>query len=133
MTVRVRSGPDVSALAAVVELLFVRAAGHAAALKEVWWAVFPAAVAAGFMASIWSKRSKMGKRAVAGITAGALAGLAYGLVNTYLAPSFPGFVAPAAAAADPAWLPLLWKTFIFALLAIPGAFVAETRPVNRGA
>jgi len=25
-------------------------------------------------------------------------------------------------------LGILWKTFIFALLAIPGAFVAETRP-----
>lgn len=69
----------------------------------------------------------MGKRIVAGITAGALVGLAYGLVNTYLAPSFPGFMAPAAAAADPAWLPILWKTFVCALLGIPGAFVAETR------
>jgi hypothetical protein len=25
-------------------------------------------------------------------------------------------------------LAILWKTFIFGLLAIPGAFVAETRP-----
>ena len=111
-----------------VELLFVRSSGQAAALKDVWWAVFPAALAAGFLAALWSRRPKMGKRIAAGITAGALVGLIYGLVNTYLSPSFPGFAAQAAAAADPVWLPILWKTFVFALLGIPGAFVAETRP-----
>jgi len=69
----------------------------------------------------------MGKRVVAGITGGALVGLAYGLVNTYLAPLFPGFIASPVAAAGSAWMPILWKTFIFALLGIPGAFIAETR------
>jgi uncharacterized membrane protein (GlpM family) len=76
----------------------------------------------------------MGKRVVAGITAGVLVGLGYGLINTYLAPLFPGFSATAGAAVEAApALGVLWKTFIFALLAIPGAFVAETRPPNRGA
>jgi hypothetical protein len=69
----------------------------------------------------------MGKRVIAGIAAGALVGLAYGLINTYLAPLFPGFVATPVVAAGSPWMPILWKTFIFALLAIPGAFVAETR------
>ena len=68
-----------AAFTAVAELFFVRAAGHAAALKDVWWAVFPAAVVAGFLASMWSRRKRMGKRIVAGITAGALVGSAYGL------------------------------------------------------
>ena len=49
------------------------------------------------------------------------------LVNTYLAPMFPGFTASAVAAAGSTWMPILWKTFIFALLGIPGAFIAETR------
>ena len=117
-----------AALTGVAELLFVRSSGQAAALKDVWWAVFPAGLAAGFLAALWSKRSRMGKRVVAGITAGALVGLAYGLVNSFLAPSMPGFNALAASVDGSAWLPILWKTFVFALLGIPGAFVAETRP-----
>ena len=116
------------ALTALVELLFVRSSGHAAALKDVWWAVFPAPIGAGFLASVWSRRKKMGKRVAAGITAGALAGLIYGLVNAFLAPSMPGFAALAAAAEASPWLPILWKTFVFALLGIPGAFLAELRP-----
>jgi hypothetical protein len=67
---------------------------------------------------------------VAGITAGALVGLGYGFINAYLSPLFPGLAAAAGetvANSTPA-LAILWKTFIFALLAIPGAFIAETRP-----
>jgi undecaprenyl pyrophosphate phosphatase UppP len=111
----------------LVDLLFVRSAGRAPELKDVWWAVFIAPIVAGFLASLWSRRAKMGKRVLAGITAGAVVGLAYGLVNTYLAPLFPGFVASSAAAAGSLWMPILWKTFIFALLGIPGTFLAETR------
>ena len=48
------------------------------ALKDVWWAVFLAPVAAGFLASLWSRRKKMGRRIAAGLAAGALVGLAYG-------------------------------------------------------
>ncbi len=113
----------------LVDLLFVRSAGRVPILKDVWWAVFFAPIAAGFLASLWSRRKRMGKRIVAGIEAGALVGLAYGAVAAYLAPLFPGLAATAGAAAvnsAPA-LGILWKTFIFALLAIPGAFLAETR------
>lgn len=116
-----------AAFTATVEFLFIRSAGRVPALKDVWWAVFLAPIAAGFLASLWSWRAKMGKRVVAGIAAGALVGLVYGLVNTYLAPLVPGFAASAAAATGSAWMPILWKTFIFALLGIPGAFLAETR------
>jgi cytochrome bd-type quinol oxidase subunit 2 len=112
-----------------VDLLFVRSAGRVPGLKDIWWAVFLSPIAAGLLASLWSRRAKMGKRVVAGITAGALVGLAYGLINTYLAPFFPGFVPSAAQAASsgaPA-LAIIWKTFLFAPLGIPGAFIAETR------
>jgi hypothetical protein len=112
---------------ALVDFLFVRSAVRVPVLKDVWWAVFIAPIVAGFLASLWSRREKMGKRIVAGITAGALVGLAYGLVNTFLAPLVPGFAASASAATGSAWMPILWKTFIFALLGIPGAFIAETR------
>ena len=71
----------------------------------------------------------MGKRVAAGITAGALVGLCYGVVNTFLSPLFPGLAAEAGPVALNGALALtvLWKIFIFALLAIPGALLAETR------
>ncbi len=117
-------------LTGAAEFLFVRSAGRIPALKDIWWAVFPAAILAGFLASLWSRGRRMGKRIAAGIVAGALVGLGYGMINAYLAPLFPGLAAAAAPAAveGSAALGVLWKTFVFALLGIPGAFMAETRP-----
>jgi hypothetical protein len=118
------------AFTALVDLLFVRAIGHVPALKDVWWAVFLAPIGAGFLGSLWSRRKRMGGRFAAGVLAGALVGLGYGLVSAFLAPLFPGLAAAAGEAATNgalAWS-LVWKTFVFTLLAIPGAFAAETRP-----
>jgi len=118
-----------AALAAAADYLFVRTVGRAPALGDLWWAVFPMGIAAGYLASKWSWRRKMGKRVVAGIAAGALAGLGYGLFNALLTPLLPGLAdaAGAAAANGSAVLKILWKAFVFALLAIPGAFLLETR------
>jgi hypothetical protein len=116
-------------LTGLADFLFARSAGRVPALKDVWWAVFLAPIMAGFLASLWSRRKKMGKRVAAGITAGALIGLAYGIVNAFLTPLVPGVLAGAEPAVSGGALALgvLWKTFIFALLAIPGALIAETR------
>jgi hypothetical protein len=116
-------------LLALLDFLFVRSAGRVPVLKDVWWAAFLVPVGAGFLASLWSLRKKMGKRVAAGITAGALAGLAYGAINIFLSPLFPGLAAGAGPVALNGALALtvLWKVFIFALLAIPGALLAETR------
>ncbi|NTV80148.1 MAG: hypothetical protein HGA24_01815, partial [Candidatus Aminicenantes bacterium] len=119
-----------TSMAVAVDLLFVGSTGAVPALKDVWWAVFLAPIGAGLFASLWSRWKKMGKRVVAGIAAGALVGLGYGLVNAFFSPLFPGLAAAAGETVvngSPA-LGILWKTFIFALLAIPGAFLAETRP-----
>lgn len=119
-----------AAFVTLVDFLFVRLAGSVPALKNVWWAVFLAPVGAGYLASLWSRRKSMGRRFAAGLAAGALVGLGYGLINVYLALLFPGLAATAAPAVSGGALAvgILWKTFIFTLLAIPGAFVAETRP-----
>ncbi len=117
-------------LLALLDFLFVRSAGRVPLLKDVWWVAFLVPIAAGFLASLWSLRGKMGKRVAAGITAGALIGLGYGAVTTFLSPLFPGLVAASGPVAINGALALtvLWKVFIFALLAIPGAILAETRP-----
>jgi len=120
-----------AAFVALVDLLFVRSAGRVPILKDVWWIVFLAPIGAGYLASLWSRRKKLGKRVAAGIMAGALVGLAYGLVNAFFMTSLHD-VDTTAVGGDPV-LGILWKTFIFALLAIPGAFAAETRPPSRGA
>ena len=119
-------------LLTLLDFLFVRAAGRVPALKDVWWAAFLVPVAAGFLASLWSRRKRMGKRMAAGITAGALAGLIYGAVNTFLSPLFPGLVAASGpvVANGALALSVLWKVFIFALLAIAGALLAETGPTK---
>jgi len=116
-------------LLALLDFLFVRSAGRVPILKDVWWAAFIVPIAAGFLASQWSRKKRMGKRVVAGVMTGALAGLAYGAVNTFLTPLFPGLAAAAGPVALNGALALtvLWKVFIFALLAIPGALIAETR------
>ncbi len=117
-------------LLAFLDFLFVRSAGRVPILKDVWWAAFLVPVVAGYLASVWSLRKKMGKRFAAGITAGVLVGLGYGAINIFLSPLFPGL----GLASGPVMLNgalalgVLWKVFIFALLAIPGALLAETRP-----
>lgn len=119
-----------TALLALLDGLFVRSAGRVPVLKDVWWAAFLAPIGASYLASLWSKGKKMGKRVAAGIAAGALTGLAYGAVNAFLSPLFPGLAAAAGpqALSGSLALSVLWKVFIFALLAIPGALLAETRP-----
>ncbi len=114
----------------LADFLFVRLSGRVPALKDAWWVLFLAPVAAGFLGSLWSRRKTMGRRVAAGITAGALVGLAYGLVNAFLTPLVPGVLTGAEPAVSGGALALgvLWKTFVFALLAIPGALIAETRP-----
>ena len=116
-------------LLALLDLMFVRSAGRVPILKDVWWAAFIVPIAAGFLASLWSRKKRMGKRVVAGVMTGALVGLAYGAVNAFLTPLFPGLAAAAGPVALNGALALtvLWKVFIFSLLAIPGALVAETR------
>jgi hypothetical protein len=116
-------------LLTTLDLLFVRTVGRVPALKDVWWAALLIPVAVGFLASLWSRRKRMGKRMAAGIGAGALAGLGYGAVNSLLSPLFPGLAAASGPAAinGALALTLLWNVFIFALLSIPGALLAETR------
>lgn len=110
----------------LVDYLFARSAGRVPALKDVWWAVFLVPIAAAYLASLLSWGKRMGTRVAAGISTGALVGLGYGFVNAFLTPLVPG-LAEAAVANGSAVLLILWRTFIFALLAIPGAFLAETR------
>ena len=115
-----------AAFAVLVDFLLVGSTGVIPALKDVWWAVFLAPIGAGYLASLWSRRKRMGGRVAAGIAAGALIGLAYGAVNAFLLPLLHD-VAAAAVDGRTLALGILWKIFIFALLAIPGAFLAETR------
>jgi hypothetical protein len=117
---------------ALLDFVFIRAAGRVPVLGDVWWAALIVPFAAGYLAALWSRRSRMGRRSISGIAAGGLVGLGYGAVNSFLWPLVPGLAAAVAAVAPdghPA-LTVLWKVFIFALLAIPGAFLAETRPVR---
>ena len=50
-----------AAFVTLVDFLFVRSAGRVPVLQDVWWAVFLAPIGAGFLASLWSRRKKMGQ------------------------------------------------------------------------
>lgn len=110
--------------------VFALTQGRAPVLKDVWWAAVWAPFIAGFAASAWSKRRKMGRRMAAGAITGVCVGLGYGLISLFVSPLFAAMGTQAAAAMsfDAAAFRILWKVFIFTLMAVLGAFLAETRP-----
>ncbi len=119
-------------LLALLDWGVARITGRPATLGSVWgiavWVPFFGSLAA----SLWSRRARMGKRMAAGIATGAAIGLLYAAAGTFLSP----LLGPAEAASAPVFeafaLSALWKIFIFALIAVLGAGVAETRPLRRG-
>jgi hypothetical protein len=102
--------------------------GQPAALKSAWGLAVWAPFFGAFAASLWSRRGRMGKRMAAGIVAGASTGLLYAVANTFLSPVIAGAGTSAAPDFAAFALSALWKVFIFTLIAVLGAFVAETRP-----
>jgi hypothetical protein len=117
-------------LLTLLDGIFALTRGRAPVLNDVWWAAVWVPFIAGFAASTWSRRSKMGRRMAAGVMAGAFIGLGYGIVSLFVSPLFAAVPAEAAVpiTLDAAAIRILWKVFIFSLMAIIGAFLAETRP-----
>jgi hypothetical protein len=117
-------------LLTLLDGVFALTRGRAPVLNDVWWAAVWVPFIAGFAASAWSRRSKMSRRMAAGVMAGAFVGLGYGIVSLFVSPLFAAVRAEAAVpiTLDAAAIRILWKVFIFSLMAIIGAFLAETRP-----
>jgi hypothetical protein len=110
--------------------VFALTQGRAPVLKDVWWVAVWAPFLAGFAASAWSKKRNMGRRMAAGLITGAFVGLGYGIISLVMSPLFAAVRAEAAVSmtSDAAAIRILWKVFVFSLMAVLGAFLAETRP-----
>jgi hypothetical protein len=99
-----------------------RANGAVPTLKNIWgiglWVPFLVAAAVSRTAG----SAALGRRILLGTASGALTGLLYALGNTYL-PALYGAAAGAARLAAKS----LWHFFLFAVVGVIGAVIAETR------
>jgi hypothetical protein len=111
-------------LLAGVDFAWFQAKGIPPQLKDIWWITLwiPAVVAA--LVSRGAGGMAFGRRILLGTGSGALTGLLYVLVNTFL-PALYG------EPSDPNGLAVksLEHIILFAIVAAVGAIVAETRPV----
>jgi hypothetical protein len=111
-----------AALLAVLDLVWFRAGGAVPGLKNVWWFALWAPLLAGALVSRTSGGAGLGRRVLLGTVGAALTGLLYALANTFL-PALYG----AAPGAGSLAVKVLWHLFLFALLGVIGAIIAETR------
>jgi hypothetical protein len=112
-----------TALLAGLDFAWFKANGAVPVLKNVWWLALWVPIFVAALVSRGAGGMALGRRILLGTASGALIGLFYALVNTFV-PSLYG------AASDPGKLAvkLLWHIFIFTLVAAIGAIIAETRP-----
>jgi hypothetical protein len=118
-----------TAALAILGFAWFKATGGAAEFQNVWgiaiWVPFfvSAAVSRG------AGGSSLGRRIMLGILSGALTGLLYALVNTFLPPLYGATSLGTTSLA----LRALWRVFVFSVVAVLGAAVAETRRYRGGA
>lgn len=115
---------------AAADCLFLRVTGRLPVLGDIWWAALFVPALFSSAVSVWGNLERISRRILAGTLAGGLIGLFYALFNTlfsfFLSSASPGafpfgrFLGQFASKA-------LWQIFLFALLALAGAFIAETR------
>jgi hypothetical protein len=109
-------------LLAGVDFAWFQAKGVAPLLKNLWWIALWVPAFVGALVSRGAGSMALGRRILIGTASGALAGLLYALANTFLPVLYGG-------ASDPGGLAVktLWHLFLFAVVAVVGAIVAETR------
>jgi hypothetical protein len=120
-----------TALLAALDLAFFKAKGAVPALKSVWWLALWVPIFGSALISRLAGGAKLGRRIMLGTIGGGIIGLLYTLANTFL-PPFYAAAATAAPALTPGQLAIkaLWHVFLFTLVAVVGAIIAETRKVS---
>jgi hypothetical protein len=117
-----------------MDLLFFQWKAHIPRFGEIWWAALWIPLLAAVLAAAWAGGSSLGKRISAGAFSGTIIGILYAVINTYLRNSwgndvvgsftFMQILGQMTAAA-------LWLIFLFTLIAVFGAVIAEIRPLSR--
>ena len=105
-----------------MDVAWFQAKGALPVLKNVWGIALWVPALVGASVSRGAGGMALGRRILLGTAGGALTGLVYALSNTFL-PALYGAVS------DPGGLAvkIFWHLFLFTLLGVIGAVVAETR------
>ncbi len=113
------------------DFIYFKLTGHIPGFGDTWWVALWIPFFAGAGAASWAGGAVFSKRILMGTACGALIGILYALSNTLMGSSVEGnklllslqLIGRIGAKA-------LWRIFLFSLLALAGAFVAETRPAT---
>jgi hypothetical protein len=120
-----------TALLAALDFAVFKAKGTVPVLKSVWWLALWAPLFGSAIISRLAGGAKLGRRIMLGTIGGGLQGLLYALANTFLPPIYATTAASAPAlTAGPLAIKVLWHVFLFTLVALVGAILAETRRVR---
>jgi hypothetical protein len=115
-----------TALLALLDFAYFKIAGHVPALKNVWWLALWSPIFGSAVVSRLAGGAKLGKRIILGMLSGGIIGLFYALANTILPPLY-ATVNNAAQTLGQLAVKSVWHIFLFTLVALVGAIVAETR------
>jgi hypothetical protein len=123
-------------LLALIDILYLNQAGQLPHLGNIWWLALWIPLLAAGVTSRWAGGELLKKRILMGLSCGALIGLLYSVFNTAMSsyvfivpetsefPSIVQFLGRLTASS-------IWKIFVFSILSLIGAFVAETRKVRQ--
>jgi hypothetical protein len=100
-----------------------KATGTAVELKSIWGIVIWVPFFVSAAVSRAAGGASLGRRIILGTVSGALTGLLYALANTFLPPLYGA----ASLGVSSLALRALWRVFLFAVIAVLGAVIAETR------
>lgn len=124
-----------TAILALIDIVFFQLRGYIPRFGDIWWLALwiPGLMAAA--ASYWAGGALLFRRLIAGVGCGALIGLFYAALSTFEAAVLvhkAGEMIGAAQLMGSIALAASWRGFLFAIVAIIGVFIAETRPVRKG-
>ena len=115
-----------TALLALLDLAYFKITANVPALKSIWWLALWTPIFASAIVSRMAGGAKLGQRILLGMFSGGMIGVVYALANSFL-PSFYAEVNSAALTVGQIAVKSIWHIFLFTLVALIGAIIAETR------
>jgi hypothetical protein len=117
------------ALLILLDFVYLKIAGQVPALKNVWWLALWSPIFASAVVSRMAGSARLGKRIVLGTLSGGIIGFFYVLANTFLPPLY-ATVDHAVQTLGQLAIKSVWHVFLFTLVGVVGAIIAETRKVK---
>jgi len=117
------------------DLIHFKLYGHVPKLGNIWWLALWVPFFTAAAAAAWAGGMAFSKRIIIGAISGALIGLFYAVSNTLLSNFLTqegNKLLTTLQLMGKMGLTALWRIFLFTILAIIGAFIAEIRPLKPG-